>query len=70
LVGAIVRRAEEGRLIGGGVDQDVRIEEDHGSRVMALRESQVIFGRRGAAAMASAAFHAPPRFWLQTFEAH
>ena len=44
---------EEGGLIGGGVDQDVRIEEDQGSRVMVLRESQVIFGRRGAAAMAS-----------------
>jgi len=33
--------------------QDVRIERDHGSRVMAFRESQVIFGRRGAAAIAS-----------------
>lgn len=29
------------------------IEEEHGSRVIALRESQVIFDRRGAAAMAS-----------------
>ena len=29
-----------------------RIEEDHGSRVTAFRESQVILGRRGAAAIA------------------
>jgi len=33
--------------------QDVRIEEDQGSRVTAFRESQVNFRRRGAAAMAS-----------------
>ncbi len=33
--------------------QDVRIEEDQGSRVTVFGESQVNFGRRGAAAMAS-----------------
>src|SRR6476661_4373182 len=44
---------EEGRPIGGGVDQDIRIEEDHGSRVTAFRDSQVIFGCRGAAAIAA-----------------
>jgi hypothetical protein len=31
---------EEGRVLCGGVDQDVRIEEDHGSRVKAFRESR------------------------------
>jgi hypothetical protein len=41
-------------------------EEDHGSRVTALRESQVIFGCTGAAAMVSRqeAWLIGPSSWL------
>lgn len=52
-MGATSLTFEEGRPVGGSEEQDVRVEEDHGSRVTPFRELQVIFGRRGAAAMAS-----------------
>jgi len=43
----------ERRAIDGSVDQDVRVEEDHGSRVVFLSDTQPPSTRKGAEVIAA-----------------